>query len=326
MHLTIINIINWFQFILHETILEYYEHTLHKILSDPDYQALFQILGEEQSNVTDCYDPSIHRIKAYTLGLKAFMIPASIEFSITCATIFLIAWSNIGKRNKNLTLPPMKEDLEGVGKVKIPLLSLYVMLDCTKTSRGIFYGILVVTFTLVMFVLCLTETDQRVLSEFTELALVFIALIVTAIAFYQIKKHYTKVKPVMNMFDVVLIIVGLCGVFSYNINSLIALSDFGTNLIYLKDNRNATSAISSMSSHGRSNNNLYASDDNDADDDPTLTIALKIVSILNAVIGMAQGTLQTAFILECLKRFAMENKQFFRKPARDLIILLLSKY
>lgn len=323
MHLTIINIINWFRFILHETILEYYEHTLHEILSDPDFQDMFQMLGEQQSNATDCYDPSIHRIKAFTLELKAFMIPASIEFSITCATIFLIAWSNIGKRNKSLTLPPMKEDLEGVGKVKIPLLSLYVMLDCTKTSRGIFYGILVVTFTLVMFVLCLTETEQRVLSEFTELTLVLIALIVTAIAFYKIKKHYTKVKPVMNMFDVVLIIVGLCGVFSYNINSLIALSDFGTN--YIKNNQKATSAISSVSSHGRSNNNLYASGGNDAKD-PSFTIVLTIVSILNAVIGMAQGTLQTAFILECLKRFAMENKQFFRKPARDLIIFLLSKY
>ena len=324
MHLIIINIISWFQFILSESIMQFYEHTLHEILHNENNKNKFPLLADD-ANMTDCYDHSTNRIKAYTLELKGFMVPASIEFSITCATIFLIAWTNIGKRNKNLTLPPMKEDLEGVGKVKIPLLSLYVMLDCSKTSRGLFHGVLIVTFTFTMFVLCLTEqnsTQPRFLSEITETTLLLISLLVTSVAYYKIKKHYSKVVPVINMFDVVLIIVGLCGIISYNVNTLISLCDLGENHILSEDMINdIKDKLEEESSH------IFRASDGKSDQtfDQDKEIAIKVMSILNAIIGVVQGTLQTAFILECLRRFALNNKQFFRKPGRDLIIFLLSK-
>ena len=38
---------------------------------------------------------------------------------------------------------------------------------------------------------------------------------------------------------------------------------------------------------------------------------------------MIQGTIQTFFILECLRRYAYENSELARKPARELITALL---
>lgn len=168
-------------------------------------------------------------IKRFAFDLKHYMYPATIEFSITCATIFLIMWVKIGKRQqKNFTLPPTKKKFEGVGMVNMPYSNLYIMLDCTKTSKGLFFGIIVFVLTLlsailfIMFKSTMLDT-AKILSEITEIALLLIALAITSYSFVMVRKHYNKVVPEANMFDVVLEIFSLFGIYAYSVNTLIAL-------------------------------------------------------------------------------------------------------
>lgn len=168
-------------------------------------------------------------IKRLALELKHYMYPATIEFSITCATIFIIMWTKIGKRQKkSFTLLPTKKKFEGVGMISMPYANLYIMLDCSKTSKGLFFGILVFVVTLlnaILFIMFKTTkiNTAKILSEATEIGLLLIALFITLYAFSMVRKHYTKVIPEANMFDVVLEIFSLFGIYAYSVNSLIAL-------------------------------------------------------------------------------------------------------
>ena len=259
------------------------------------------------------------------LGLKSFMYPATIEFSITCATIFVIMWNKIGqKHKKNLSLLPPEQNFKGVGKISMPFSNSYIMLDCTKTSKGLFFGIIIFAGTLLSYILFLnykstpeTKHLAKLISEVTELSLLLIALLLTIFAFNKIRKNYSKVVPEINMFDIVLEVVSLVGIYSYCINSLVAV-------IYNYFNHQEVSACSPQyyldnfecteAGHVKS-----ASSENE----PYLFVN-EMLMVLNSLFSIIQGTLQTLFILECLRRYAFENKPFMKKPARELITALLS--
>lgn len=182
------------------------------------------------STYIDCHDPNLMFLKVFAFSLKPYMYPASIEFSITCATIFLIMWYKIGKKSKNFSLPPTKKNFEGVGNVAMPFSNLYLMLDCSRTSKGLFFGVIVFVGTLLSSILFIvynskkeTKNEATLLSEASEILLLLIALIITWYAFIEIRKHYQKVIPQFNAFDIVLEIFSLFGVYAFSINSLIAL-------------------------------------------------------------------------------------------------------
>lgn len=184
------------------------------------------------SNTTyiDCHDPNLMFLKVFAFSLKPYMYPASIEFSITCATIFLIMWYKIGKKSKSFSLPPTKKNFEGVGSVSMPNANRYLMLDCSRTSKGLFFGVIVFVGTLLSSILFIvynskkeTKNEATLLSEASEIILLLIALVITWYAFIEIRKHYQKVIPQFNAFDIVLEIFSLFGVYAFSINSLIAL-------------------------------------------------------------------------------------------------------
>lgn len=273
-------------------------------------------------------------IKKFALTLKPYLYPAVIEFSISCATIFIIMWTKIGKRtNKHFSLLPTKQKFEGVGEVNMPFSNLYIMLDCTKTAKGLFFGIIVIVVTLLSSILFIifnngqTNEAAKTLSEITEILLLLIALVLTSMAFVIVRRHYSKVTPEANMFDIVLEIFSLFGVYAYSINSLIALfywfanhntsattlenymdflTHWGSNKYANVSQLEASRAGETTSSTGHSSSALT---------DATATIA--------AFLSLIQCTFQTLFILECLRRYAAENSPFIRKPARELITALL---
>ena len=158
----------------------------------------------------------------------------------------------------------------------------------------------------------------NIISEVTEIVLLVIGLIITWYAFVKVRRHYTKVIPQTNMFDIVLEIVSQCGVYFYSVNSLIALvysffpneSKYPTEKTYqdFLNQYNLTS-ISSKSTEA-------------SKDDVTLVITNAIAAVA-ALISILQSTLQTLFILECLRRYAQNDIQFMQKPARELITTLL---
>ncbi len=239
------------------------------------------------------------------------MIPATIEFSITCATIFLITWSKIGKTNiKHLSLPPCKENFRGVGKVNMPFMNNYIMLDCTSTARGLFFGILIFTGTVTSYVLYvvyksdnLTKDESRLISELAELSLLLIALVLTCFTFIKIRKHYTKVKPELNMFDIVLEVVSLGGVFIYCINSMIAVL---YNLGVSNNEKLPQNNYLDFLKPDMAKSNMYAAPS--PSNGSSSFFDQRILSVINSVLSIVQCTVQTCFILECLRRYANENK------------------
>ena len=52
-------------------------------------------------------------------------------------------------------------------------------------------------------------------------------------------------------------------------------------------------------------------------------IATEVLSTLDAILAIFQATVQTLFILECLRRYAAFDSPFMQKPARELITALL---
>lgn len=82
-----------------------------------DFLLAFSDIDKNSSSTTpnitylpDCYDPERMFIKKFVISLKPYMYPATIEFSVTCATLFIIMWHKIGKKHmKCVSLPPTKK-------------------------------------------------------------------------------------------------------------------------------------------------------------------------------------------------------------------------
>ncbi|CAF0798153.1 unnamed protein product [Brachionus calyciflorus] len=311
MHIAITNLIVWLKYILVETIDEYYEHILHDFFSQSkpnNYTSqhsslLLMDLNKSYNNDTelfDCHIPEEANIKKFVLNLKPYLYPATIEFSVTCATIYMIMWHKSGKRwLKCLDLPPTKKNFQDVGLVNIPFSNLLLMLDCTKTSKGLFFGILTFVFTILSVVFFFIFRDEnpnlaKLITEVTEISLLLFALIITTYAYFQIRKHYSKRILPMNMFDVVLEIFSLGGVFAYSVNNLIAIF------------------------YGFANKDQITRASGGGED-----LTKNITSAFAAILQILQSSLQTLLILECLRRYAERDKTFMKKPARELITLLL---
>ena len=283
----------------------------------------------------DCYDGSIMKLKPFLAGFKSYLYTATIEFSITCATIFLIMWTKIGKNHHGYQLPPPKIDVKNHGPVNMPFSNLYIMLDCNKTSRGLFAGLFVLVGTILSFIVFQVyqssdKLTSNLISQITELVLVLFGLIITCKAFQIVRREYEQsTAPHMNIFDITLEIFSLFGVYAFNINSLIgilySLADDNSIVDKLYDYKlyvesflvtdylNRSEILDSAEINAHVTRSGMPGDDNPASD--AIAVAVCIVSIV-------QSTLQTLFILECLGRFA-KNKQFVTKPGRELIVLLL---
>ena len=218
----------------------------------------------------------------------------------------------------------------------MPFLNNYIMLDCTSTARGIFFGVLIFTGTILSYVLFVvyrsnpdTQNMAKLISEITEFLLLFIALIITCFAFVKVRKHYSKILPELNMFDIVLEIMSLCGVYIFGINSLIAVSyEFSND--HLKMELPKENYLEFLKEPAPANNNLlYAAAVSGGGvgglDNNPIALVVQILATINSILSIIQATLQTWFILECLRRYAHGDKAYMRKPARDMITALLSK-
>lgn len=325
MHLIVTNLIVWAKHILLETLNEYFieiirEYLYHSpssidnfnfrdstnltltfsnTLSPATVSPNTTILEELQM---DCYGNETKPILKYAASFKPYFYPFIIEFSVITATIFGIMWSRIGSGEHATSLIPIASENTYQGKYS-PNPSKLILLDCTKTFKGLMFGLLVVIMTLLctaVFYVFSTEQyspkyeEAVLLSEIVELVLLVMALIITILGYFKVKKHYTKVAPETNIFDVILEVLSLCGIYSFSCNQLIA--------------------IFSSSSHSSE----AARSSGDHPDSSVLAL-----SAISAVFSIIQGTLQTLFILMCLKRYAFNNKEFVDKPARELITALL---
>jgi hypothetical protein len=259
--------------------------------------------------LSECYLEQ-KELQKFAMSIKPYLYPASIEFSVICATVFAIMWTRIGssegKHRKLLTTTNFEDD-----KPYTPNPGMMIMLDCTKTSRGLFFGLLIfvstILSTIVFYVYSReesTKTIATILSQSTEAVLLFIALIITVIAYFKVTKYYTKVIPQVNMFDVVLEVLSMFGIYAFSINSLVAIFNASHDRESLDNYSHGKSEVNSMSA---------------STEDQTI----RYVNVLSAVLSIIQGTIQTFFILECLRRYAHNKRELVNKPARELITALL---
>nr|QDF21448.1 histone-lysine N-methyltransferase 2D [Brachionus koreanus] len=309
MHLAMTNLIVWFRYILIETIDEYYENILHEAFEGSLHRKSFDSYFSdplENANLTDCFDSVV--IKKSVLKLKPYLYPVTIEFSVSCATLYLIIWYKTNKRDLNcLSLPPKKRNFKEVGVVETPFSNLFIMLDCTKTIKGLLFGILIFVLTILSSIFFFVYRNEnpslaKLITEISEIILLLIALIIAIYAYRRIKKHYNKYYLPTNMFDVVLEIFSLGGVFAYNINSFIAVF-YGL-------------------THGKEPDDepyilLKAGQSDDSD------LTNNITLLFSALLQIIQSSIQTLLILECLRRYASDNSSYARKPGRELITILL---
>ena len=227
--------------------------------------------------------------------MKPYLYPASIEFSIICATIFVIIWIRIGSSEHHHRSLLASDDTRpydrNAGKK--------ILLDLIKT-KGIFFGLIVFVGTLVSVIMSTMYIEKEdwtavILSKATETFLLLIALVLTIIAYFKVTKYYTKVIPYVNVFDVVLIVVSMFGIYVYSINSLIAVTYY-----------QAETA------------NMIQIDGESAN---LLNVLWLMINISSEILSIIQGTIQTFFILECLRRYNINYST--RKPCRELITALL---
>jgi hypothetical protein len=205
----------------------------------------------------------------------------------------------------------------------MPNYNLFIMLDCTKTSKGLFFGILVFALTLVSFFLFLVFKPQNyavaiLISEMTEILLLLISLVLTCFAFQKVLANYSKVVPEINMFDIGLEILSLCGVYAYSINSLL-----GIFYDLAKNHESEYYSVEDFINFGFNETLNSHTIKSIKSEDNILNEINKITEAIARILSLIQSSIQTFFILECLRRYAEKNKSFMRKPARELITSLL---
>ena len=130
----------------------------------------------------------------------------------------------------------------------------------------------------------------------------------------------SKVSEEIKTFDIALEIVSLCGIYSFSINTIISLSFW----FYNKSGPIMPTNYQTFLTTFTNGTLLYHEEFSHGND--RITYSIFILAFLNAFLSIIQGTFQTLFIMECLKRFAHEIKTLIQKPGRELVTFLLSMF
>jgi hypothetical protein len=166
------------------------------------------------------------------------------------------------------------------------------------------------------------------IGEITECLLLVISLVITILALIKVRNNYSKIKPEMNIFDVVLEIVSLCGVYAYHICALIAIFYTYYKMATDKDLKdkplqNYMDYIEQFKPSQVYNSIISSRAGGYDDTSRSTTILLNTISMIASILSLIQTTFQTLLILECLRRYAYSTAPFMNKPARELITVLL---
>jgi hypothetical protein len=237
-------------------------------------------------------------------SLAPYLYPCTVEYSLTCLAIFFIIWKNIGEKEKEFGYILKLNDIESTFNV-----------DCNKTSRGLFCGIIVALVTIVANIMyfiykkspekSLTNDysmkdlnnittlfkasanglqeghrESTIIIEILEIVLIVLSASITIAALNRTRKLPT-IELHSIEFDELLLVVSLCGIYVFSVFSSFSI-------IYNNERK----------PYGY------------------LSLATSIISII-------EGTLQTYLIFSCLKRRAVDPKDRQEKPGRELFTILI---
>ncbi|XP_059167549.1 proton channel OtopLc-like [Physella acuta] len=219
-----------------------------------------------------------------------YLYPCTIEYSLVCACVLYVMWSNVGEdttARRLMSLESASDDgtsRESVDDVEER--SHRMSVDCAGSSRGLFLGILL----FVVCVVCLicyyvlkgspgNLMAAAVLGHITEDIIYLLAMGATAIAAYKMKSMHFSMAREVGM-EEILMLISLSGLGMFGIFSIVS------SLFYLD----------------------------------TLDGGLTIIT---NVLMMVQAASQTTFNLAALRVSATHRSQIREKPGREFVTFLL---
>ncbi|XP_041359049.1 proton channel OtopLc-like [Gigantopelta aegis] len=148
-----------------------------------------------------------------------YLYPCSIEYSLICAAVLYVMWTNIGRKGVNNDREEMAQTI-----AKSQRLSL----DCTNSNKGFFLGILFLVATVInvitFFILVDAEDGSQaamMLEYLFEMMLYIVTSVAVILAFYQMRD--LKFIPGVKMdLEQNLIILALAGIYIFSLFSIIA--------------------------------------------------------------------------------------------------------
>jgi len=288
MHLVVTNLCVWIQTIILETEEEYHH-----------YYDSYDTLKAGGAIVLDDVCSQLTTIGNLRLTLVPYLFPCTVEYAVTSLTLFFIIWKNIGLKTKHIGYILKTNEMENKFNI-----------DCQKSSRGLFFGIIVLLITIVTNIMYfvykgndsssskgngsdiyeLTNVYYKVsqeykqqstlISEVLELSLIIISGVLVIFTFFK-TRNLSVIDHSAILFDEALVILSLFGTYIFSVFSALAI----------------------LFSTGKKDTNAY------------LTLVISILAII-------EGTLQTILILDGLKKRALEEDAK-TKPGRELFTALV---
>ncbi|GFS20326.1 otopetrin-2-like [Elysia marginata] len=108
-----------------------------------------------------------HWMNMMTKAVEAaapYLYPCTIEYSLMCAGILYIMWTNVGKRPRRPTRSELETDSEG-GDDEDEQRSQRMSVDCTSSSRGLFLGILLMVGTIISIIAFYMLVNQEEMGD-----------------------------------------------------------------------------------------------------------------------------------------------------------------
>lgn len=93
----------------------------------------------------------VHSLKT---TLAPYLYPCTVEYAVTSLTIFFIVWQNIGKKHTHFGFILRNNEMENIFNI-----------DCHKSSRGLFIGIIVILITIVTNIMYFVYKDTSITSN-----------------------------------------------------------------------------------------------------------------------------------------------------------------
>lgn len=213
-----------------------------------------------------------------------FLFPCTIEYSLICAAILYVMWKNISKYpSKDVAEAIAKARLlEGLAYKKSP--HLYSV-DCARAHKGLFFGILVLVFTIISLVLFFVLISRK---EYATLAVVEVNVCELALYAMTTFASLAGMVCVRNLkydgnrnleLDNILLVGAQTGMFIYGTFTII-----GGHFTIEKNT---------------------------------------ILILITALSSLVQTTCQTMFILDASRRSAKTPEQLRKKPGREIVTFLL---
>ncbi|KAK2714063.1 hypothetical protein QYM36_008602 [Artemia franciscana] len=284
MHVVATNLCVWFNVIIQETkheIMLYVElhiDSFNHTYDDSDYFNLPHVRKKRGYNL-ECQRTDL--MGSVVQNASPFLFPCAIEYSLICFAIMYEMWRTVHERHTNIQQSRYYSEDENSRTNRA---SHQYSVDCAKSHRGLFLGILVLVLSIIILIIFFVLVDRKEYKEVAidsiyvaELSLYVITLTAVMGGVYQVRKlNYTGNRR-MDL-DNSLLLIALFGVLAYNFFSIVA---------------------------------CFFGDEN------------SMIMLVTSIIAVLQASSQGLFILDASYRAAIEPEHQAKKPGREVITFLI---